>query len=119
MERSTPSSGGGEEAFYPVFVQRWINVPALGVTGLRHGVVRDPPGQLGGEVFAGSDRYHLVVFAVEEEDRQLEVLAMLQGVEAVPVDVDTRVDCPLDRQRRKGREPHPGRVEFEDRFPVE
>ena len=56
---------------------------------------------------------------MEEQDRELEVLGVAEGVEAVPVGVDAGADRPLDRQRGERGEADLGRVEGEDRLPVE
>jgi hypothetical protein len=51
----------------------------------RHAAVGDPVGQRCGEGIAVGDWDPLVLAAVKEQDRKLEVIAMLERVEAVPV----------------------------------
>lgn len=105
-----------QEPAEPAFVEPRGDVPGFAVPGLRRSVEAHPTGQLGGEVVAGRDRHDLVLGAVEEQDRQMEVLAVLEGIEAVPVCVDPGADRPLERQRGKCREPHLGRVSSRVRF---
>jgi hypothetical protein len=66
------------------------------VARFRHAEVGDPARQLSGEVVAGRDRHDVVFGAVEEQDRQLEVVGMLERIEALPVGVDAGADRPLD-----------------------
>src|SRR6188472_422760 len=87
-----------EKAAQAPVVKERIDVPALCVAGRGSRVIRDPTRQLRSEVFAGCDGYHLIVFTVEEEDRQAEITGVLQCVEAVPVNIGASVDSPLNGQ---------------------
>lgn len=86
-----------QERSEPPFVEAGSDVPLFGVAGLGDAEVGDPIRQLGGEVVAGRDRDDVVLFPVEEQDRELEVLGTVDRVEALPVGVDAGADRPFDR----------------------
>jgi hypothetical protein len=89
------------------------------VPGPCHAVIGDPAGQLFGECIASRDRHQVVLAAVEEQDRKVEVTGVLERIEALPVGGDAGVDRPLHREGGEGRKPQLAGIEGEDRLPVE